>query len=69
MLDRVLLPDDGERGPLPAFLAAIAAGRLLDIEVLDHIIIGGATFVSLRDHGSAFDTSIPVRHAISRESR
>lgn len=33
----------------------IAAGRLLDIDVLDHIVIGEDSFVSLRDRGIAFD--------------
>lgn len=33
---------------------ALAAGRLLDIEVLDHIVIGATGFVSLRDRGVAF---------------
>jgi len=35
---------------------ALAAGRLLDIALLDHIVIGGGTFVSLRDRGVAFDS-------------
>lgn len=34
---------------------ALAAGRLLDIELLDHLIIGHDAFVSLRDRGVAFD--------------
>jgi DNA repair protein RadC len=34
---------------------AVAAGRLLDIAVLDHLIIGHDAFVSLRDRGVAFD--------------
>ena len=34
---------------------AIAAGRLLDIGVLDHVIVAGAGFVSLRDRGVTFD--------------
>lgn len=34
---------------------AVAAGRLLDIPVLDHLIIGNDTFISLRDRGIAFD--------------
>ena len=34
---------------------ALAAGRLLDIQVLDHLIIAGDGFVSLRDRGVAFD--------------
>ena len=48
--------------------SAIAAGRLLDIEVLDHVIVGGATFVSLRDRGTAFDASVPGRQANSTET-
>ena len=34
---------------------ALAAGRLLDIDVLDHIVIGGDGWVSLRDRGVTFD--------------
>ena len=34
---------------------ALAAGRLLDISVLDHLIVAGDGFVSLRDRGVAFD--------------
>ncbi len=34
---------------------ALAAGRLLDVEVLDHLVIGHDAFVSLRDRGVAFD--------------
>jgi len=34
---------------------ALAAGRLLDIELLDHVVIGHDAFVSLRDRGVAFD--------------
>ena len=38
---------------------ALAAGRLLDIELLDHIVTGeGDTYVSLRDRGVAFDRAI-----------
>jgi DNA repair protein RadC len=33
----------------------LAAGRLLDIQLLDHLIIAGDGFVSLRDRGVAFD--------------
>jgi DNA repair protein RadC len=34
---------------------ALAAGRLLDIAVLDHLIVAGDGFVSLRDRGVVFD--------------
>lgn len=34
---------------------AITAGRLLDLPVLDHIILGHESFVSLRDRGVVFD--------------
>ncbi|MHB8460789.1 MAG: JAB domain-containing protein, partial [Candidatus Limnocylindrales bacterium] len=37
---------------------ALAAGRLLDIDLLDHLVIGHDAWVSLRDRGVAFD-----RHA------
>jgi hypothetical protein len=41
---------------------AIAAGRLLDIPVLDHIIVGGSRFVSLREAGVTFESRTD-RHA------
>lgn len=34
--------------------ALVAAGRSLDIEVLDHVVIGAAGFVSMRREGIAF---------------
>ena len=34
---------------------AVAAGRLLDVPVLDHLIIGHEAFISLRDRGIPFD--------------
>ena len=34
---------------------ALAAGRLLDIAVLDHLVIGHDAFVSMRDRGIDFD--------------
>lgn len=34
---------------------ALAAGRLLDIALLDHLVIGHDAYVSLRDRGIAFD--------------
>lgn len=57
-------PDD-----LHLTAAALAAGRLLDIQLLDHLIIGGSTYVSLRDYGIAFDTPVPGHHASSKESQ
>ena len=36
---------------------ALAAGRLLDIALLDHLVIGHDAYVSLRDRGVAFDRS------------
>jgi DNA repair protein RadC len=33
---------------------ALAAGRLLDIELLDHLVIGHDAFVSLRERAVAF---------------
>ncbi len=34
---------------------AVAAGRLLDVPVLDHLVIGHDAYVSLRDRGVAFE--------------
>ncbi|MFL5680835.1 MAG: DNA repair protein RadC [Chloroflexota bacterium] len=34
---------------------ALAAGRLLDIQLLDHLVVGHDAYVSLRDRGVAFD--------------
>jgi DNA repair protein RadC len=36
----------------------LAAGRLLDIHVLDHLIVAGDSFVSLRDRGVSFDRTL-----------
>ncbi len=33
----------------------IAAGRLLDIDVLDHVILGNGQWISLRERGVTFD--------------
>jgi len=38
---------------------ALAAGRLLDIALLDHLIIGHDAYASLRDRGVAFDRPTP----------
>ena len=35
--------------------AMVQAGKLLDIQLLDHLIIGGGRFVSLKERGSGFD--------------
>jgi DNA repair protein RadC len=43
-------PDD-----LHVTAEALAAGRLLDIDLLDHLVIGHDAYVSLRDRGVAFD--------------
>jgi DNA repair protein RadC len=34
---------------------AIAGGRLLDVDVLDHVVIGHDAWISLRDRGVTFD--------------
>lgn len=39
---------------------AIAAGRLLDVDVLDHVVIGHDAWVSLRDRGVTFDRPGPA---------
>ena len=31
------------------------AGRLLDIELADHIVVGHGTYVSMRERGLGFD--------------
>ena len=42
---------------------AIAAGRLLDVDVLDHVVIGHDAWVSLRDRGVTFDRPAFQRRA------
>ena len=42
---------------------ALAAGRLLDIQLLDHLVIGYDAYVSLRDRGVAFDRPGPASRA------
>ena len=42
---------------------AIAAGRLLDVDVLDHVVIGHDAWVSLRDRGVSFDRPGSARAA------
>jgi DNA repair protein RadC len=34
--------------------AIVQAGKLLEIDVLDHLIIGGNRFVSLKERGLGF---------------
>ena len=48
---------DAEPSPDDIHLTAevIAAGRLLDIPLLDHVIVAADAYVSLRDRGVAFD--------------
>ena len=54
-------PPSGDPTPSPDDLhltaEALAAGRLLDINVLDHLVIGHDAWVSMRDRGIAFDRS------------
>lgn len=49
----------GDPSPSPDDLhltaESVAAGRLLDVPVLDHLIIGHDAYVSLRDRGVPFD--------------
>ena len=42
---------------------ALAAGRLLDIALLDHLVIGHDAYVSLRDRGVLFDPAAPRARA------
>jgi DNA repair protein RadC len=44
---------------------ALAAGRLLDIDLLDHLIVGHDAYVSLRDRGVSFDR--PARRRLAGE--
>jgi DNA repair protein RadC len=41
----------------------LAAGRLLDIALLDHLVIGHDAYVSMRDRGVAFDQAGPIARA------
>ncbi len=53
----------GDPAPSPDDLhltaEAVAAGRLLDLPVLDHLIVGHEAYVSLRDRGVPFDRPGP----------
>jgi len=48
--DPVPSPDD-----VAVTRAIVQAGKLLDIQCLDHLIIGGGRFVSLKERGLGFD--------------
>jgi DNA repair protein RadC len=45
---------------------AIAAGRLLDVDVLDHVVIGHDAWVAQRDRGVTFDRPGVARAAAER---
>lgn len=51
----------GDPTPSPEDIALtrsiVQAGRLLDISVLDHLVIGRGRFVSLKERGLGFDTA------------
>lgn len=51
----------GDPTPSPEDVAVtrqlVAAGKLLDIEVLDHLVVGMQRFVSLRERGLGFESS------------
>ena len=70
--DGLVIDDDPDRVDLDATYAmvvgegywadartaeTVAAGRLLDVPVLDHLVIGHDAFISLRDRGISFDRS------------
>jgi DNA repair protein RadC len=42
-------PDD-----IAVIRAIVEAGKLLDIDVLDHLVIGGGKYVSLKERGLGF---------------
>ena len=48
----------GDPAPSPDDIALtraiVSAGKLLDIEVLDHLVIGGGNFISLKERGLGF---------------
>ena len=52
---KLALVTGASRGIGAATAEALAAGRLLDIQLLDHLVIGHDAYVSLRDRGVAFD--------------
>jgi DNA repair protein RadC len=46
---------------------ALAAGRLLDIQLLDHVVVGHDAWLSLRDRGVAFDRAAGSERAAGPE--
>jgi DNA repair protein RadC len=52
-------PDD-----LHVTAEAVGAGRMLDIDVLDHVVIARDTWISLRDRGVAFDRREPPHRRV-----
>ena len=56
----VRLPDHPSGDPTPSAedvlvtRQIVEAGKLLDVEVLDHLVIGHGRFVSLRERGLGF---------------
>jgi DNA repair protein RadC len=50
----------GEPDPSPEDVLVtheiVSAGRLLDIEVLDHLVVGQGKWVSLRERGQGFSS-------------
>ena len=52
------LPGDATPSPEDVLVTReiVQAGRLLDVDVLDHLIIGHGVWISLRERGLGFDT-------------
>jgi DNA repair protein RadC len=48
--DSTPLPDD-----LHLTAEALAAGRLLDVHIFEHVVVGSGGYASLRDRGVSFD--------------
>ena len=63
---RALVPNHPSGDPTPSpddlhlTAEAVAAGRLLGIAVLDHLVIGHGDWMSLRDRGVDFDPGLPA---------
>jgi DNA repair protein RadC len=55
----ILVHNHPSGDPTPSLTATVlAAGRLLDIQLLDHIVVAGDGWVSLRDRGVSFDPTV-----------